>query len=577
MACREVSKWMTEKVLVPVEKFITKAKKACESVKKKIEEKIQKPVEDWVSKQERKCKKQKCKWWCACCNKWFCWLVTVVVKVVTWVVVTIIKWVTHIVCKVVTVVIGTIVELVLKVITRLVTFFVCLFTDPLRALSALWDLFNDIIDAVEDLLDLILDLIEDIAEILGEFADLIGGIGRTFCIFGDVMCAIFGAIFGFFEGIVSWLADIVDWVHDTLEGLVDIVIGILSLDWCRIQKGLGVLNVLRVITSVTRLPGMAFWVGPKGRIDQRHLESRIDDALEEAFADDPERLDRSRERIGIDGSLLGVPMTLQPFRMAIRSSDFLRRLHQEGVLDLYAVAGRFSDCQGKGAWQQFEGEIVYTGTQTRVTKTDLDYFVEHGAESVASFTVYPISLKAFETRLVLTERKSRRVGVRFSSEEIDEVVVNDPRFVPLVSDEADNLALRDLLGLVGRTGRDDLAVVPILAIFGYTNTDLHGLAAWYRPERNDTGPSGVSFRDRFPEVVFQYVPPHEVGHYIGLDHTGHTHPGQIMWKPNLGTDWAPALKTYLLTSSEPTFTDDDIDAVWQWLTTTAEARDDILP
>lgn len=577
MACREVSKWITENVLVPVEKFITKARKACESVRKKIEEKVQKPVEDWVSKQERKCKKNKCKWWCACCNKWFCWLVTVVVKVVTWVVVTIIKWVTHIVCKVVTVVVGVVVELVLKVITRLVTILVCLFTDPLRALSALWDLFNDIVDAVEDLLDLVVDLIEDIGEILSEFGDLLGSIGRSFCIFGDAACAFFGAIFGFFEGLVDWVVDIIDWVHDTLQGLIDIVVGILSLDWCRIQKGLGVLNVLRVITSITRLPGMAFYAGPKNLIHQRHLETQIDDALEEVFRDDPDRLERSRERIGIEGSLLGVPMTLQPYRMAIRSSDFLRRLHRSGILDLYAVAGRFSDCQGKAAWSQFEGEVVYTGTQTRVTKTDLDYFVDLGPEAVPSFTVYPISLKNFDSRLALTKRKGHQVGVRFTWEGIDEVVVDDPRFVPLASGESDDTAQLDLLRLVGRTGEDDLAKVPLIALFGYVNTDLHGLASWYRPELRDVGPSGVTFRDRFPELIFQYVPPHEVGHYIGLDHSGHTHPGQIMWKPNLGTDWGPTLTTYLLTTGEPHFTDDDTTATWQWITTTQKARDDILP
>lgn len=577
MACREVSKWITENVLVPVTRFITEAKRACENVKKRIEEKVRKPVEDWVSTQERKCKRQKCKWWCACCNKWFCWMVTVIVRVVTWVVVTVIKWVTHLVCKIVTVVVGTIVELVLKVIARLVTFVVCLFTDPLRALSALWDLVNDIVDAVENLLDLVVDLVEDVGEILSEFGDLLGGIGRSFCIFGDAACAFFGAIFGFLEGIMDWLVDIIDWVRDTLQGVVDIVLGILGLDWCRIQKGLGILNVLRIITSVTRLPGMALYVGPKNRIDQRHLQNTIDEALQQVFSDDPERLERSRERIGIDGSMLGVPMTLQPRRMAIRSSAFLQTLHREGILDLHAVAGRFSNCQGKGAWSQFEGEVVYTGTETRVTKTDLDYFVRLGPDAVPSFTVYPISRETFLSRLVLTERKARAVGVRFTWDEIGEVLVEESRFVPLASGEGDGSAQQDLLRLLGRTGEDDLAHVPFVAIFGYVNTELHGLASWFRPDAGARGPSGVTFRDRFPKKIFQYVPPHEVGHYIGLDHAEHTHPGQIMWKPALGTDWGSTLATYLLTTGEPVFTDDDSTAVWQWITSTDRARDNILP
>jgi t-SNARE complex subunit (syntaxin) len=60
MACREVSTWITENVLVPVERVITEAREACENVR-----------------------------------KWFCWLVTTVVRVVILVLVTIGKWVTY--------------------------------------------------------------------------------------------------------------------------------------------------------------------------------------------------------------------------------------------------------------------------------------------------------------------------------------------------------------------------------------------------------------------------------------------------------------------------------------------------
>ena len=74
MACREVSTWITENVLVPVERFITEAREACENVRKWVEEQVQQPVESWVSRTEQRCREQDCNWWCACCNKWFCWL-----------------------------------------------------------------------------------------------------------------------------------------------------------------------------------------------------------------------------------------------------------------------------------------------------------------------------------------------------------------------------------------------------------------------------------------------------------------------------------------------------------------------
>jgi hypothetical protein len=46
-------------------------------------------VENNVQQQVEKCIERPCKWWCACCNKWLCGLVWVVVNVLTWVVQTV--------------------------------------------------------------------------------------------------------------------------------------------------------------------------------------------------------------------------------------------------------------------------------------------------------------------------------------------------------------------------------------------------------------------------------------------------------------------------------------------------------
>jgi len=79
------------------------------------------------------------------------------------------------------------------------------------------------------------------------------------------------------------------------------------------------------------------------------------------------------------------------------------------------------------------------------------------------------------------------------------------------------------------------------------------------------------------------VPPHEVGHYVGLDHKGHVSPGEIMWKPNQkdetgdDNDWVSGVANYLLGSGEANFTMADAEVTWQWITTTEEARDTILP
>ena len=81
--------------------------------------------------------------------------------------------------------------------------------------------------------------------------------------------------------------------------------------------------------------------------------------------------------------------------MALRSDAFLRGLSQAGTINLYAIAGRASDCGGEFIQEAFAGEVVYTGTQITVSLSDLDRFMADGPAAVPSFTVYPISLARF--------------------------------------------------------------------------------------------------------------------------------------------------------------------------------------
>jgi hypothetical protein len=76
----------------------------CREIQTWITENISRPVENWVQQEERRCREQPCNWWCLCCNKWFCWIVIVVVKVVTWVVETVTRLVTEVVCTIVSLV-----------------------------------------------------------------------------------------------------------------------------------------------------------------------------------------------------------------------------------------------------------------------------------------------------------------------------------------------------------------------------------------------------------------------------------------------------------------------------------------
>ncbi|RKF28325.1 hypothetical protein [Micromonospora globbae] len=79
----------------------------CTEVTEWIEEEVSKPVEEWEERQEKRCKDYP--WYDP--RGWVCWFVTVLVKVVRWVVVIVGKWVTRTVCTIVGVVVEAVVDI----------------------------------------------------------------------------------------------------------------------------------------------------------------------------------------------------------------------------------------------------------------------------------------------------------------------------------------------------------------------------------------------------------------------------------------------------------------------------------
>lgn len=68
--------------------------RVCTIVTEWIETHVSKPIEDWVQHQEEKCKKHH--WYDP--RRWFCWLVTTLVEIIRWVVVTVVTAVITLVC-----------------------------------------------------------------------------------------------------------------------------------------------------------------------------------------------------------------------------------------------------------------------------------------------------------------------------------------------------------------------------------------------------------------------------------------------------------------------------------------------
>lgn len=74
------------------------AHKVCHDVSEWVEDNVVQPVE--------RCIEQDCEWWCLCCNKWFCFIVWVVVTVGSWVVHVVCEWVADVIDLMINVVVG---------------------------------------------------------------------------------------------------------------------------------------------------------------------------------------------------------------------------------------------------------------------------------------------------------------------------------------------------------------------------------------------------------------------------------------------------------------------------------------
>jgi hypothetical protein len=575
-ACQEVRQWITQNILVPVTQFITAAREKCEELKQRIEEKVSQPVDQWVSRQEERCRELP--WWNPL--RWFCELVTIVVKVVVWVVVTVVKWVVTIVCQIVTVVIGIIVTLVLRVVGWFVTFVVCLFSDPLEALKSFRDLWTIVLDTVGEIFDLVDLLLGDVIDILTDVESLIDSLASSL--------GWLGVVLGIVKGLIGLVRDLVSVIRDAVHSLGDIVLGVLGGNLCRLLRGLtdlgtaigrALLDTGFVVFFPLRVIGAAVG-GVRDSVNQHQLEDVIRSAVARSFGAGSAREQRALEQIGINVRPMGLAFHADARRMFLSSNDRglnLKALHDEGVINLHALAGHLSDC-GR-VINEPEGEVVYAGTSLHVSYADLETFLRDGPGSVPEFHVFAITRAKFRTHLETASRKAAALGVRLFFPVIDGIQATSRDHVPLNASEQTppgDPVQQALFQRLGRTGvNDDLSLIPSISHFHYVpnanGNELFGLTSWFRPSDKDARMSGVTYRNRTPDWGFRFVLVHELGHYWGLDHKDRNlndrSLDQIMYAPSTGVGIdAAAVLEYLLLSGEPRFTLDDARTAWDWIT-----------
>ena len=123
--CEEVGRWITENVVTPVEEFFQRAREVCSESRRWVEREIREPLETWVSQEEKRCREQECNWWCACCNKWLCIFVTVLVRVITWIIRIVGEWLVETICNLIVEIVRVIVMTIIQVTRWVVETIVC--------------------------------------------------------------------------------------------------------------------------------------------------------------------------------------------------------------------------------------------------------------------------------------------------------------------------------------------------------------------------------------------------------------------------------------------------------------------
>jgi hypothetical protein len=526
--------------------------------------------------------------------------VTIIERVVTYVPRTVWNLVSSTVCTIWMKVIGSFIEIVLSIIAWAVTFLVCTFTEPLRALESLLDLWKILTDALGTVFDLIgafidlgLGLVDDFNQLLDDIGDTLGPLGWL---------------------LAPWKAAgklgkaILTGARDFTEAVKDVLIGALLLNPCLIVRGLADAGMTIVIVGAQtgfvvlvpfRVLGMVF-AGGRDAIDRWHLGNVIVDTINDAFGSGSERARRSIDRVAPAGAIAGRTFTLAPYRMYLSSEATdvdLRSLHQHGIINLYALAGLPGRCDNP--LNDPDGEVVYAGSTARVTPSDLRLYIRDGRGSTPEFWVFPIKIDTFKRHINLAATKTTAIGIKYVSQPIGVYRAKSPAHVPLdvtdaKGDDDDRKQQQPIFGDLGRNGTaDDLSVIPILAHFHYTlikskpsspqpDSELFGLTSWYRPTLDYTiGPyvarTGVSYRNRAPDYVFRWVLTHELGHYVGLDHgpwpnndpanTAKRSLDEIMYAPADGElEPGAILFEFLVAGGEPRFTVGDCREAWYWMT-----------
>lgn len=405
------------------------------------------------------------------------------------------------------------------------------------------------------------------------------------------------------------VAAVVDIVVGVLGGLWDVIAGIFTLDWRRILDGLikigatlvqGIINLVRIGLLCDTVDFI------RGEFDKKALRNHVRGLLDSRY--EGQTLDDIIEAIRLDLGAFGLRLDATAYRMVLDSETEsptepgvpnLVVLHESGAIDLKELCG-FDYPQGFWNRKRYKtlkkGVVVGGGgggeSDNPIGEDELNTYLSSRGADGPKFIVLAMRDGVLDTKIAAAQDKGVQLGLHLSFD-TDTREVSEARHIVhrgFNQPGASSSLVQFLVSRLGRTDRTDAAAQtppslpaaetaarhelchPVVAgVYKYTDT-LRGLAASLEAsscqERHDA--SGATFIDNFPDVVWKYVPIHELGHCFGLCHVDGL--DRIMVSSRENTLWTWSLLWNWCLRGEPYFTLGEAKSTWDYIIANFDAE-----
>ena len=451
---------------------------------------------------------------------------------------------------------------------------------------------NTVADAVEDGVDAVADTVEGAVDTAVTWIDEHGG-----PILGGAACVLGGLINGLFEGARDLVHDVVNVVKD-----VGAIAGsFLRFDFGGVIRGIVnlVIDAVDLLVDAVRFVAGGYFVGGiVAQFEREALRKFVKELLDDRFAADSALRNRIRDKLRVTSADWGLRMDAGHQVLMLDSANTpLWQWHNEGTIDLFAMAGIFSSdsfqVQRPRTWVRVVGADGTDNLFPVNRWVIADYLDSSGANR--RLRVYAMDKQALAERIDVATDKCHKLGLRLSWN-------HDTAFYGGMFPSVEIMAKDEYSFLLSKQGRfvvthglrtgarpEDCVLLGVGAFqldpprFGNTGgrdiVEGSAAAICATPGRTDSccvvlpvpaklpEGSSVVHRDFWPGYVFRYVLAHEIGHYMGLCHHGHDGFQNIMYTKADGAELSAAswglFKFYY--QSEPAFTLADGKNSWRFI------------